>query len=1110
MLNKVGSLTKIAAATTETPADLRIEQIIEPKKSNFVYFRSRSISAGDQGPKDIKWNYNGNLDFFSKKELLKAYKSFVGRNLFLNHDTSSPLKAVGRVVDAYPVEDPSTGEFYIETLARIDKELHPELASMVVNGDLNSVSMGASCGASMCSICGATIHSDQDQKCAHFSRLGQKFEAELDMPEYSIIKGQEVPAFAINSDLTFSELSIVSVPADSSALIKTVIASFRNQLNKIAVQDSGEYQSLNSEIQALSRLLIKDAAIVNPSEDLQATLFRALDRIKHEHPDVYQLIEEAFRDEVNKTKAVSTAEQPTAKVPSPAGLAKRAFQAKDLVEVNNHPDWAAGEVVEVKDDQVLVSWGDKKSWIPEYELELVEEASNPGLSKKGSDDWIHDLDASLVREAFKENNPSQLSLEESIEEQLSQGLKLNDIAAAAAVKVGAIDTEIMVQKPDITKPYKLALDEVQDVIYSIGEKVQNDMKDKPNLDANKKEVPEINTILQKLSGLDYERLQEHIAHKIKSRDNSMENLKAEVAPEVSKVAEVPTNLKPHEEGLPEAKSEMAEAKEEALEKAHEAKEVKEEKDEIAKLDEASKLIKEVKQEIKQELKDNEAEEAKLEKPANEPKNEAPEEEAPMDLGMPKKAAALTAKFNKKPFLSQSSWEVLAGDRVILKATLREICGEHLPKLRSFVASEQYGKNLIARIEQDGLEAVAKVLNLKAEELRAHEPIKTSYEAGEHLVATKEAVVEKKAGACPCGKEACTCDCMLGKECTCKMSMAKAAGQDSPSTLAQAEKPQTEPEGAKSGMPWDKNANAFASDKVPSDEAKKKEVGAELPEGKAKNSSDSVKTEYSLGKEAKLEKGEQTLSEAEKAAAFPAGGTRGDLMAPLSDAAQAKDIGSEGAAPKLKNSSDSVKTNEVKASQEPEVTVEAKLEPGEQKLSETEKVKEDFHPKMGTESAQPSEKEKTEQVGREAALNQEVAVFNDRVRQLEADLAKKATELHQEKMERALEAKMQKCRKLVEEMVRRDVLAENQNLVEDYVKQGQNLLDARKSALKDTIDLQLASFMQMPESLLKVQAETIARIKKSAGPSSDKLRIPVQGQFTLEGSETDWMSNLPWS
>lgn len=259
MLIKLGQQLKITATTTDLQ-DFVVEKekapttkVLEPKRSDFIYFRARAISAGDQGPEKGMPNPNGNGDYFPRKELEASYQTFIGRNLFLNHESDHPVKSIGKIVDSYAVEDPESGEFYIECFSKIDKKLHPEIARKIETGELDKVSMGCSCEESMCSICGTSIHSDQDQKCDHLSPHGilKMYIAEQDLPDYGIRRGERMKAFSINKGLSFNELSIVNVPADSSAVIKTVIANLRDSMSKKASLTKEEQLDLYAQFEKL-------------------------------------------------------------------------------------------------------------------------------------------------------------------------------------------------------------------------------------------------------------------------------------------------------------------------------------------------------------------------------------------------------------------------------------------------------------------------------------------------------------------------------------------------------------------------------------------------------------------------------------------------------------------------------------------------------------------------------------------------------------------------------------------------------------------------------------------------------------------------------------------
>ncbi len=224
MIHITGAMSLILRqGSLDTVAHGRVVQENTSNKRDFVYFAAKSIEGNVP---------NGNGDYFPWDHLLKSFASFIGRSLFLNHNSGSPLNAIGKVLDAYPVIDDKTGEKYIECLAKIDAVAHPELARQIESGILDAVSMGCSVESSQCSVCGHTIYSDQDQKCHHMSKgLGQEYHAELDFPEIGIKKGSSVKAFAVNRGLNFTELSVVNVPAWSNAKIVQVIAKLKERVN---------------------------------------------------------------------------------------------------------------------------------------------------------------------------------------------------------------------------------------------------------------------------------------------------------------------------------------------------------------------------------------------------------------------------------------------------------------------------------------------------------------------------------------------------------------------------------------------------------------------------------------------------------------------------------------------------------------------------------------------------------------------------------------------------------------------------------------------------------------------------------------------------------------
>lgn len=253
-LTKKGSQVKIlkkastaAEALVETTSpEFKITDIVHKVDPEFLFYTAKAISSLEP-----QLTFNGNGDGFPKGELKKSYKSFEGRGIYLNHDSDSLLKSVGTILSAEYLEDPETGAAEIQILGRIDRKLHPEIARMIETGELNSTSMGCSCDESICSVCGTTLHSDADEKCAHLSPFGlnKKYIAEVDMPEYGIHKGAEVVAGSINKGITFNEDSLVNVPADPTAKVSQILArNMRSKLSKKAALTKEEQLDLLAQL----------------------------------------------------------------------------------------------------------------------------------------------------------------------------------------------------------------------------------------------------------------------------------------------------------------------------------------------------------------------------------------------------------------------------------------------------------------------------------------------------------------------------------------------------------------------------------------------------------------------------------------------------------------------------------------------------------------------------------------------------------------------------------------------------------------------------------------------------------------------------------------------
>jgi len=95
-----------------------------------ILVRTRAISA----------RVNKNFDGFESHELKKAYRTFVGRPVFVNHQNLNYRKTRGIVRGSVYKENGT--DKYIDLLIEVDAKAYPRLAAEIEAGRLDGVSMG--------------------------------------------------------------------------------------------------------------------------------------------------------------------------------------------------------------------------------------------------------------------------------------------------------------------------------------------------------------------------------------------------------------------------------------------------------------------------------------------------------------------------------------------------------------------------------------------------------------------------------------------------------------------------------------------------------------------------------------------------------------------------------------------------------------------------------------------------------------------------------------------------------------------------------------------------------------------------------------------------------
>lgn len=125
------------------------------RRPGYIYVRSRAISS----------RTNDNFDQFPAEEIKVAYRTFVGKPVFVNHHNSDHRRARGFIIDAALHEDTNpdgSPDTWAEVLMEVDALRFPRLAEAVVKGDIARTSMGTDVQHSVCTACGNKAETPAD------------------------------------------------------------------------------------------------------------------------------------------------------------------------------------------------------------------------------------------------------------------------------------------------------------------------------------------------------------------------------------------------------------------------------------------------------------------------------------------------------------------------------------------------------------------------------------------------------------------------------------------------------------------------------------------------------------------------------------------------------------------------------------------------------------------------------------------------------------------------------------------------------------------------------------------------------------------------------------
>ncbi|MFW6015677.1 MAG: hypothetical protein ACOCRK_04510 [bacterium] len=265
--------SKTLEVNRETKKMLKTAKVVKvaPKEGDFLYVRNRAISAGnaienkdgtvqvipiDDLYKDFERfankvrGANDNGDFFSHEELIKHYKTFIGKAAFVDHDNENVEKARGIILDAVYNDK---GKF-VELLKAVDKKAYPELARGIELGYITDTSMGCRCGHSLCSICGNKAVTEEDF-CDH-------------VINYKGTTYNGLPVWEDNRDVDFFEDSFVTTGADPDAKILEKVAHKYKHLPIIKTNKSKYNNELMTKIASETNQRLRDGRIKSFTDKL--------------------------------------------------------------------------------------------------------------------------------------------------------------------------------------------------------------------------------------------------------------------------------------------------------------------------------------------------------------------------------------------------------------------------------------------------------------------------------------------------------------------------------------------------------------------------------------------------------------------------------------------------------------------------------------------------------------------------------------------------------------------------------------------------------------------------------------------------------------------------
>ena len=210
---------------------------------NYLLIPARANSIGRFNANLDGWTYEETVSF--RPELgCRTYSTYNNKPHFVEHQASRFEVARGMILDSHlNMENPADEEtkkatveaigvepdldIFTEVILAVDQTKDPALAEAYKSGSISTFSMGADVESTVCNICGNVATSMWDF-CQHVRDKQKKLSYRMDDGSYRV-------AGELCQGTIFQELSVVSDPADKTALIQDGILEIATKAASVGI-----------------------------------------------------------------------------------------------------------------------------------------------------------------------------------------------------------------------------------------------------------------------------------------------------------------------------------------------------------------------------------------------------------------------------------------------------------------------------------------------------------------------------------------------------------------------------------------------------------------------------------------------------------------------------------------------------------------------------------------------------------------------------------------------------------------------------------------------------------------------------------------------------------